>query len=94
MCEELTQEHEASLCLGNSSARSVRVSGILCWSAAFQVDHWSGHLKALIGLVSRAECEQFKSVRTMGLLLLLPLLEETRAQCSREKYFVSSKLLS
>jgi len=79
--------------LWNSSARSVRVSGILCRFAAFQVDHWSGHWKAPVGLVSRAECEQFKSVRTIELLFLPPPLEETRAQCSREKYFVSSKLL-
>ena len=66
--------------LWNSSARSVRVGWILCWFAASQVDHWSGHGKALIGLVSRAECEQFKSVRTIELWFLPPLMEETRAQ--------------
>lgn len=75
------------------SARSVRVGGILCWFAAFQVGYWPAHLKAPIGLVSRAECEQFKSVRTTELLFLALLLEETRAQCSRKKYFISSKLL-
>lgn len=93
VCEELTQEHEASLCSWNSSAHSVRVSGILCWFGALQVGHWPAHLKAPIGLVSRAECEQFKSVRTTELLFLPLLLEENRAQCSGKKYFISSKLL-